>query len=42
MTDEGEDIQEDTFTEVILCDLDGKELQMYEFRGLSKKMKVLK
>jgi hypothetical protein len=41
MTDQGEDILDDTFTEVILCDLDGKELQTYRFRSLSKRMTTL-
>ena len=41
MTDEGMDIQDDSFTEVTLCDLDGNELQIYEFQGLKKKMKLL-
>lgn len=41
MTDEGMDIQMDQFTEVILYDLDGKELQSYQFQGLKKRMKLI-
>ena len=42
MTDEGVDIQDDSFTDVILCDSEGKELQKYQFQSLSKRMRVIK
>jgi len=41
MTDEGMDIEDDTLTEVILCDLDGNELQKYEFWTRKKRMIVV-
>lgn len=41
-TDEGKDIEMDSFTGVILCDSKGKELQKYKFRGDLGKMQVLK
>lgn len=42
MTDEGPDMEVDSFTDVILCDRDGNELQKYEFRTTGDKMKVIK
>jgi len=41
-TDEGKDIAMGSFTEVTLCDYEGRELKKYQFRGSWEKMKVLK